>query len=77
MRNVCTQRELELFHQTLFTDLYRRERTINFAEQELDKKYFIVPIKLTKNEGSSARYELDRNFIRKVANITKNGYKNC
>jgi hypothetical protein len=63
VHQICTYRQLELFHQILFTDLYRRDRSINFCEQELDKKYFVVPIKLTQQHGSIARYELDRNFI--------------
>lgn len=58
-------------------DLYRRDRTINFSEQELDKKYFVVPIKLTQKYGDRVRYEIDKKFIVKVAEIAKNGYKNC
>ena len=77
VENICTQREIEMFHQTLFMDLYRRDRSINFNEQELDKKYFIVPIKLVQQNGSRARYKLDRRFIQKVARIAAQGYTQC
>jgi len=50
----------------LFTDLYRRDREVNFSEGELEKKYYIVPLKLVKNDGEFVRYEIDRKLIAKV-----------
>ena len=67
--NICTQREIELFHFTLFMDLYRRDRSIDFSEKEIDKKYFVVPIKLVDRHENRARYELDTKFIKKIAKI--------
>ena len=61
----------------MFTDLYRRDREVNFSEGELEKKYYIVPLKLVKNDGEFVRYEIDRKLISKVEQLTLNGYKKC
>jgi len=47
-----TLEEVETFHLFLMRDLYREEKPINFAEahssgRELDKKYYLIPLKLT------------------------------
>lgn len=43
-----------------------RNCEVNFSEGDLEKKYYIVPLKLIKNDGEFLRYEIDRKLIAKV-----------
>ena len=59
-----TLAEIEAFHLYLMSDLYREEKPINFSAanqegREIDKKYFIVPIKMQWH-GDSLRAGIDR-----------------
>ena len=65
---------MEAFHYTLFTDLYRREKTVNFEARPEDKKYYVVPLRMTQRQGSRVQYEIDRKLLAKVENLAKNGY---
>ena len=63
-------------------DLYRRERSIDFEKEnsDIEKKYFLVPLILKKDCNVSSgqlAYEVDKKLLKKVENITLNGYKKC
>lgn len=46
---ICTRKQLEIFHKTLFTDLYRRDRIVDFTDMKEDeKKYYVLPLKMTQ-----------------------------
>ena len=77
---VGTLNEIETFHQFLMHDLYREEKPINFSEafsqgREIDKKYYIVPLKLTSAPGDVVSYSIDRDLIKYVDKINRHGYK--
>lgn len=76
VQNICTQNQLETFHETLFLDLYRQERKVSYDSlKDLDKKYYIIPLKRVETgDNSKIRYEIDKPLIEKVENIVLNGY---
>ena len=46
----------------------------------LEKRYFLVPLILKKDcdpDSGYVSYEIDKKLLKKVENITVNGYKNC
>jgi hypothetical protein len=74
-----TLEEIETFHMFLMRDLYREERPINFEMayaqgREIDKKYYIVPIRV-EGEGPTSRYFIDRGLMNYVVQIHKKGYR--
>lgn len=75
--NICTRQQLELFHKTLFSDLYRRDREINFSVREEEKKYYIVPIILKDFQGSKLAYDIDHELLLEVEQIALHGYAKC
>lgn len=77
---VGTLNEIETFHSFLMHDLYREEKPICFSEafsqgREIDKKYYIVPLKKTSNHSDIVSYSIDRDLIKYVVQINKKGYK--
>mgnify|MGYP007095175828 CR=1 FL=1 len=68
-------------------DLYRREHKLNFSNQEnTDKHYFIVPLKLSKQALDETHidqdgqrivlsYQIDRKLLHKTERLFLNGYK--
>lgn len=76
---VGTLEELETFHLFLMNDLYREEKAINFEEafsqgREIDKKYYFVPLKLDTT-SSQLTYRIDRDLMKYVVQLNKNGYR--
>jgi len=55
LQNICTVDQLEIFYRTLIMDLYRRENKINYNySANIEKRYFIVPLRLTNQPVSAA-----------------------
>lgn len=87
IRSVCTARQLEIFHKTLFTDLYHANIELSFeAKDYQEKRYFIVPLKLKQQDRASPSasnacgrgsltYEVDRNLLQKTERLFLHGYK--
>ncbi len=79
---VGTLNQIETFHKFLMNDLYREEKSIDFTKaflkgREIDKKYYIVPLKLAKDSENSdlTEYKVDRKLLEKVERISNLGYK--
>lgn len=53
-----TIRQIQVFHQWLISDIYKRHKDINYdmcledKNIEMTKKYYIVPIKIVKDQPS-------------------------
>lgn len=77
INNICTKSQLEAFHRMLFTDLYRREKPLDFTQNVSyeHKKYYVVPLRLTRSEGSKLEYQVDRKMLQKVENLYTKGYE--
>jgi len=86
IKNICTVQQLEIFYRTLILDLYRRENSINYTIREnIQKRYFIVPLRLTeplpgqlneKGDRVIISYEVDTKLLQKTERLFLNGYKN-
>ena len=86
IKNICTVQQLEIFYRTLILDLYRRENSINYTFREnIQKRYFIVPLRLTeplpgqlneKGDRAIISYEVDTKLLQKTERLFLNGYKN-
>ena len=76
-----TLEELETFHEFLMRDLYREEKPINFKEaftngREKDKKYYVVPLKRKEVvEKDKLEYAIDREMMKYVVKLNKEGYR--
>ena len=85
IKNICTVQQLEIFYRTLILDLYRRENSINYTFREnIQKRYFIVPLRLTtptqeqfnqNGERFVISYEVDTKLLQKTERLFLNGYK--
>ena len=85
IKNICTVQQLEIFYRTLILDLYRRENSINYTFREnIQKRYFIVPLRLTtptqeqfnqNGERVVISYEVDTKLLKKTERLFLNGYK--
>ena len=85
IKNICTVQQLEIFYRTLILDLYRRENSINYTFREnIQKRYFIVPLRLTaptqeqfnqNGERFVISYEVDTKLLKKTERLFLNGYK--
>ena len=79
IRNICTVQQLEIFYRTFILDLYRRENSINYTFREnIEKRYFIVPLRLTKpspdqlnaqGERVAISYEIDIKLLQKTERL--------
>lgn len=77
INNICTLQQLEMFYKTLIMDLYRRDRNVEFEGlKDVEKKYYIVPLKRIRHSEGQLRYEIDRKLIEKVEKLCLNGYRN-
>ena len=53
-----TVRQIQVFHQWLISDIYKRHKDVNYEmcfedkNIEMTKKYYIVPIKIVKDQPS-------------------------
>jgi len=63
--NVCTAKQLEIFHRQLVTDLYRRERAVDFSVRDDEKKYYLVPLRMSAADANLGKiqYEIDRKML--------------
>ena len=85
IKNICTVQQLEIFYRTIILDLYRRENSINYTFREnIQKRYFIVPLRLTaptqeqcnqNGERVVISYEVDTKLLQKTERLFLNGYK--
>lgn len=77
---VGTLEELETFHEFLMKDIYREEKSINFAAafsqgREIDKKYYILPLRLQESmDQDTLVYSIDRDLMRYICRLNKEGY---
>ena len=46
--DICTVQQLEIFHETLLKDLYRKHYKLDFTEDKknINKRYYILPLVL-------------------------------
>ena len=69
-------------------DLYRRENRINYTfSDQIEKRYFIVPLRLTEQaldpshytngQRSVLTYRIDQKLLEKTERLYKQGFKNC
>jgi hypothetical protein len=64
IEKICTTKQLEIFHRTLVTDLYRRDRIVDFTVRDDEKKYYIVPLRLSAHDNlGKIQYQIDRKMI--------------
>lgn len=79
--------QLEIFYQSFILDLYRRENKINYdnSANNIEKRYFIVPLRLVENDDDPAHYTngqrstlmyaVDTRLLQKTERLYKVGYK--
>ena len=81
---VGTLEEIESFHKFIMSDLYREEKPIKFEAafdqgREIDKKYYILPLKRLEHTTSmgedEVRFSIDRELMKYVALLNSKGYK--
>lgn len=81
---VGTLEEIESFHKFIMSDLYREEKPIKFEAafdqgREIDKKYYILPLKRLEPIASmgedEVRFSIDRELMKYVALLNSKGYK--
>lgn len=85
-----TINQIETFHKWLVSDLFKRNKDINYEKCLSDenisktKKYYIVPLKIKKDlikddlelKEDQIIYEIDKKLLKKVELLSINGYKN-
>lgn len=47
------------------TDLYRRERVVDFSVRDDEKKYYLVPLRMSAADANLGKiqYEIDRKML--------------
>lgn len=75
--SVGTLHQIETFHRYVFSDLFKEEKRLTKEKEALpkEKKYYVVPLRLVSCEGGSLEYAVDTKLLRKVEQISMNGYE--
>ena len=64
------------------SDIFKRHKDINYAaclnedNRDKTKKYYLVPMKIDKNNSEKLSYSIDSKLLLKVERLSENGYKN-